>query len=186
MLTDGNFVEEDSLEHFIPIRDLEGSFAGIADIDAIASAAIAAAAEDEMTNAAGFLSLVDGETGFRLEVARAMTDFLGGRTNMAEKTLRELAETGDPGRVEASVNAVGYTLFQAERLQPAARVFELNTELFPEAFNTWDSLGEAFMHLGKDKKAITCYERSLELNPENTNAEEMIARIRDEVSAPTN
>lgn len=58
------------------------------------------------------------------------------------------------------------------------KIFELNTELFPETFNAWDSLGEAFMKLGKDAKAIACYEKSLELNADNTNAEEMIARIR--------
>ena len=183
---DGTFVEEDSLEQFIPIRDGEGSFAGIADIDTVARAAIAAAAVDEMKKAAGFLSLVDDETGFRLEVARATIDLLGGRSKKAEKALRELAETENPGRVEANVNQVGYTLLQAERLKPAARVFELNTELFPEASNTWDSLGEAFMNLGEDAKAISCYEKSLELNPENTNAEEMIARIRKEASDSTN
>jgi predicted negative regulator of RcsB-dependent stress response len=57
-------------------------------------------------------------------------------------------------------------------------IFELNTELFPEAFTARDSLGEAFVKLGKDAKAIVCYEKSLELNADNTNAEEMIARIR--------
>ena len=56
--------------------------------------------------------------------------------------------------------------------------FELNKELFPEAFNAWDSLGEVFMKLGKDIKALACYQKSLELNADNTNAEEMIACIQ--------
>lgn len=183
---DGTFVEEDSLERYVPIHDGDGSFAGIADTDAMARAAIEAAAADEMRKAAYFLSMVDDETGVRLEVARATIDLLGGRTKQAEKTLRELAENENPGRVEAMVNVVGYSLLQAERLKPAAKVFELNTELFPEASNTWDSLGEALMMLGEDTKAISSYEKSLELNPENTNAEEMIARIRGEVSDSTN
>lgn len=183
---DGNFVEEDSLERYVPIRDGEGSFAGIADIDTVARAAIAAAAADDLTNAASFLSLVDGESGVRLEVARATIDLLGGHAKKAEMTLRDLAETENPGRVEAIVNQVGYTLLQTERLEQAAQVFELNTEVFPEASNTWDSLGEALMMLGKDAKAISSYEKSLELNPDNTNAEEMIARIRDEVPDRTN
>ena len=179
---DGTFVEEDSLERYFPIRDGEGSFAGLADADTVARAAIAAAAEDEMTRAASLLSLVADETGVRLEVARATTELLGGRTKKAEKALHELAETEDPGRVETNVNAVGYTLLQADRPKAAAQLFEINTELFPEAYNTWDSLGEALMSLGKDTKAISCYEKSLELNPENTNAVEMIARIRGEGS----
>jgi CubicO group peptidase (beta-lactamase class C family) len=183
---DGTFVEEDSLERYFPIRDGGGKFAGIADSDTLARAAIAAAAADEMTKAASFLSLVDDETGVRLEVARAAMDLLGGRAKKARKSLRELAETEDPGRVEATVNSVGYSLLQAERLKSAAEVFELNTDLFPASSNTWDSLGEAFMRLGKNAKAIYCYEKSLELNPDNANAEEMIARIRDEVSMPEN
>lgn len=77
------------------------------------------------------------------------------------------------------MNFVGYDLLEADRLKPALKIFKINTELFPEAFNTWDSLGEAFMKMGNDARAIACFERSLELNPENTNAEEMIARIQE-------
>ncbi len=57
-------------------------------------------------------------------------------------------------------------------------MFELNTKVFPSAFNTWDSLGEAHMTLGHSEEAIRCYERSYDLNNENSNAQEMIAKIR--------
>ena len=50
--------------------------------------------------------------------------------------------------------------------------------MFPEAFNTWDSLGEVHMKLGNDAKAISYFEKSLELNPDNANAKEMIARLQ--------
>ena len=56
-------------------------------------------------------------------------------------------------------------------------MFELNTRLFPDAFNTWDSLGEAQMKKGQKAKAISSFEKSLTLNPENTNAKDMIVRI---------
>jgi len=175
---DGSIVEEDSLERYIQIRDGEGSFAGFSDADGISRAAVTAAVTDDTKKAASFLSLVEGESGVRVEVARATVDLLEGRERKAEKALRELAETGDPRRVERAVNMVGYNLLQAERLKPARKVFEINTELFPESSNAWDSLGEAFMKMGKDAKAIASYEKSLELNAENTNAEEMIARIQ--------
>jgi len=175
---DGSFVEEDSLERYVPIRDGEGRFAGVADNDTVAFAAIAAAVADDTTKAASFLLLVEGETGVRLEVARAAIDLLEGRKKKAEKALRELAETENSSRVEGTLNFVGYGLLEAERLKPALKVFKLNTDLFPEASNTWDSLGEAHMKLGNEAKAIACYEKSLELNADNTNAEEMIARIR--------
>jgi cytochrome c-type biogenesis protein CcmH/NrfG len=69
-------------------------------------------------------------------------------------------------------------LMRAQQTEQALAVFELNTRVFPEAFNTWDSLGEALMNLDRDEEAIRAYQRSLELNPENTNAETMISRIR--------
>ena len=60
----------------------------------------------------------------------------------------------------------------------ALELFELNTRVFPDASNTWDSLGEAHMTLGNDDEAIRAYEKSLELDPGNENAREMIVRIR--------
>jgi tetratricopeptide (TPR) repeat protein len=77
------------------------------------------------------------------------------------------------------VNGMGYALLQSERAEEAVAVFELNTRVFPEAFNTWDSLGEGVAELGRYDEAIGHYERSLKLNPENTNAVEMIERIRE-------
>jgi tetratricopeptide (TPR) repeat protein len=133
---------------------------------------------DDTGRATSILSLAEAETGVSVEVARATVDLLDGRTKKAGKRLRELSTTADPRRVERNVNRVGYSLLEVDRLKPALEIFKLNTELFPEAFNTWDSLGEAYMKLGKDAKAISCYEKSLELNPDNSNAEEMIARIR--------
>jgi CubicO group peptidase (beta-lactamase class C family) len=175
---DGSFVEEDTLERFLPIRDGEGVFTGFSDVDGIAEAAIAAAAVDDTGRTASYLSLVEGESGIRIDVARATLDVLEKHRKKAEKRLRELATTAAPWRVEVNVNWAGYQFLEAERLKPALEIFKLNTEIFPEAYNTWDSLGEAYMKLGKDAKAISSYEKSLELNPENRNAEEMIAKIR--------
>jgi tetratricopeptide (TPR) repeat protein len=67
---------------------------------------------------------------------------------------------------------------EAERLKIAVKFFQLNTQLFPESSNAWDSLGEGYMKTGKDKKAIAGYQKSLELDPDNKNAKEMIAKIR--------
>ena len=175
---DGSIVEEDSLERLLQIRDGEGAFAGFSDIDGIAEAAIAATVADDSARAASYLALVENESGISVDVARATLDLLAGHRKKAEIRLRELATTAAPRRVEANINWTGYQFVEAERLKPALEIFKLNTEIFPEAYNTWDSLGEAYMKLGKDAKAISSYEKSLELNPENQNAEEMIATIR--------
>nr|WP_294308093.1 hypothetical protein [uncultured Chryseobacterium sp.] len=49
-------------------------------------------------------------------------------------------------------------------------IFKLNTLLFPKSSNVYDSYGEILETLGNRKEAIINYRKSLELNPDNTNA----------------
>jgi tetratricopeptide (TPR) repeat protein len=78
---------------------------------------------------------------------------------------------------EWKINMVGYQLMSRDELDKAIKVFELNTQLYPEAFNTWDSLAEAYMKKGDNEKAIKYYKKSLALNPKNDNAKKMIEKI---------
>lgn len=79
---------------------------------------------------------------------------------------------------QVQLNALGYGLMQGGNLPAAIVVFELNTQDYPQAFNPWDSLGEAYMHAGRTQDAIQAYEKSLALNPANQNAADMLAKIR--------
>jgi len=45
---------------------------------------------------------------------------------------------------EAELNQLGYTLIQKKKMSDAIEIFKLNVEAFPEAFNVYDSLGEAY------------------------------------------
>jgi CubicO group peptidase (beta-lactamase class C family) len=177
---DGSLHEEDSYERYLPIPDADGSFAGIADVTSIVAGAIAAAAGGQSDRADRLFALVEGDESTEVSVGTAVADLLEGDQQTADNSVRELAERTNPAQVEAEVNQVGYALLQSDLAPQAVEVFELNTRVFPEAFNTWDSLGEAHMTLGNDEEAIRYYQRSLELNPGNTNAEEMIARIRED------
>ncbi len=79
---------------------------------------------------------------------------------------------------EAQVNALGYRLMNANRLDEAIEIFKLNVEAFPRAWNVYDSLGEAYMKKGNRELAIKNYEKSLELNPQNGGAMEALHRLR--------
>jgi len=79
---------------------------------------------------------------------------------------------------EVEVNQYGYRLMGGGQLDAALRVFELNAESYPTSWNVWDSLAEAHLRSGNDAKAIELYEKSLELNPANTNATQMLERLR--------
>ena len=48
---------------------------------------------------------------------------------------------------------------------------------YPDAFNTWDSLAEACLENGDTPNAVKFYKKSLELNPENRGAIQMLERI---------
>jgi tetratricopeptide (TPR) repeat protein len=79
---------------------------------------------------------------------------------------------------EFVLNSLGYRLLLAERYDDAIAIFRLNIEEYPDAWNPYDSLGEAYMRAGDLESAIGFYERSLELNPDNTGGKAMLERIR--------
>jgi CubicO group peptidase (beta-lactamase class C family) len=79
---------------------------------------------------------------------------------------------------EAQVNALGYWLLQKKRVKEAIEVFKMNVEDYPNSSNAYDSLGEAYMSDGDKELSIKNYQRSLELNPDNTNALEMLRKLR--------
>jgi len=79
---------------------------------------------------------------------------------------------------ESELNSLGYQLLGIKNIQAAIEIFKLNVEAHPESFNVYDSLGEAYLINGDDKLAIENYKKSLELNPQNTNAERMLEKIK--------
>ncbi|MGB7062177.1 MAG: serine hydrolase [Candidatus Zixiibacteriota bacterium] len=79
---------------------------------------------------------------------------------------------------ESALNTLGYQLLGIKKSRAAIEIFKLNVEAYPESFNVYDSLGEAYMMSGEDSLAVESYRRSLELNPENVNAQQMIDKIK--------
>jgi len=85
--------------------------------------------------------------------------------------IRRLEQGDAADRVaEAVVNRMGYWLLGQDRIDEAILLFELNVELYPDAWNVYDSLGEAQLEAGLRHQGLTNYRRSLELNPENGHA----------------
>ena len=78
---------------------------------------------------------------------------------------------------EPQLNALGYAMIQHGKTAEAIGIFKLNVEMFPRSFNTYDSLGEAYMLDGNRGLAKDQYRRSLELNPHNQNAIEKLREI---------
>ncbi len=78
---------------------------------------------------------------------------------------------------ENRLNALGYGFLRAKKLPEAIAYFKLNTEFYPNSWNVYDSLGEAYMANGDKELAVSSYKKSLELNPKNTNGAEMLKKL---------
>jgi CubicO group peptidase (beta-lactamase class C family) len=78
---------------------------------------------------------------------------------------------------ENEMNRLGYQLLRLKRIKDAIAVFTQNTVDFPQSSNTWDSLAEGYMIDGDKESAIKYYRKSLELNPDNTNAVQKLKEL---------
>jgi tetratricopeptide (TPR) repeat protein len=83
-----------------------------------------------------------------------------------------------PQNMEYSLNSLGYGYLGEKKVNEAIDVFLLNVKLHPKAANTYDSLGEAYALAGQKELAIKNYEKSVELNPENDNAKEILIKLK--------
>ncbi len=81
---------------------------------------------------------------------------------------------------EAQLNILGYLLIRNQMVKEAIEIFKLNAEAYPESANVYDSLAEGYMVEGETKLAEENYQKSLELNPDNENAKEMLGKLKSD------
>jgi tetratricopeptide (TPR) repeat protein len=78
---------------------------------------------------------------------------------------------------EGALNALGYQLLGQKKIKEAIEIFKLNVEAYPQAFNPYDSLGEAYLQAGERALALQNYKKSVELNPQNVAAVQIIKNM---------
>ena len=81
---------------------------------------------------------------------------------------------------EPRLNQTGYGYLQAGKVKEAIELFKLNVLAYPDSWNTYDSLAEAYMMDGNKELAIAYYEKSLKLNPGNENAVSRLKKLKQE------
>ncbi|MCK7516869.1 MAG: tetratricopeptide repeat protein [Ignavibacteriales bacterium] len=79
--------------------------------------------------------------------------------------------------LEYLLNRNGYDQLSQNKYDEAIDIFTMNCIANPNSFNAFDSLAEAYMSKGDKVSAIKNYEKSLQLDPTNENAEDMINKI---------
>ena len=95
---------------------------------------------------------------------------LAGKLEEAMEGYRQLKKVtpDNPMVAEQRLNTLGYGFMRQKKIAEAIAVFKVNVELYPNSWNTYDSLGEAYMNNGDKELAIENYKKSLALNPNNT------------------
>lgn len=96
----------------------------------------------------------------------------------ADKKFKEISREEGYLLSEMDMNMLGYDYLKANKYDEAIAVFRMNTEAFPDSFNTYDSLGEAYAAKGDKKSAIKNYEKSVKLNPGNQNGIQMLEKLK--------
>ncbi len=97
----------------------------------------------------------------------------------AERLVREAAgaEVNRFRSPEPEVNSPGYNLLNAGLQGAALQVFAINTRVFPQSANAWDSLGEALLAAGRREESIAAYRRAIAIDPEFGSAKEALGRL---------
>ncbi|MFK8162829.1 MAG: serine hydrolase [Lewinella sp.] len=80
--------------------------------------------------------------------------------------------------IEGDLNSIGYAVARDGRVEDAIKIFQLNTEEYPDAWNVWDSLGEGYEMAGDHKKALKYYTRSVKINPDNQHGIDKIKLLK--------
>jgi tetratricopeptide (TPR) repeat protein len=75
------------------------------------------------------------------------------------------------------LNAWGKSLFQKNDLTKALEVMELNAKFYPDKPEAYNSLAEAYLKTGNKELAAFNYKKSLELNADNKDANEILDQI---------
>jgi glyoxylase-like metal-dependent hydrolase (beta-lactamase superfamily II)/ubiquinone/menaquinone biosynthesis C-methylase UbiE len=82
---------------------------------------------------------------------------------IAECKAARLDSTSHRYFLERELNQLGYRYLGEQKLDEAIAVFALNTELYPDSWNVYDSLGEAYLAKGDNQRSAKLYRRSLEI-----------------------
>ncbi len=96
------------------------------------------------------------------------------------KLFLELRESQGNILSENTLNILGYEMLRKGKNQDAAEIFRINTRLYPEWANGYDSLGEAYLKANDKKSAREAYEKALKLDPGLSSAKLALEQLNKE------
>jgi polyisoprenoid-binding protein YceI len=90
---------------------------------------------------------------------------------------RKMKAANEKGINSDTLDTVAHMLLKENKVDEAIQIFQENAESYPEDSNVYDSLAEAYAVKGDRVNAIKYYKKSLEMNPNNANATEVLRHL---------
>ncbi|AUC17030.1 hypothetical protein BTO06_06520 [Tenacibaculum sp. SZ-18] len=121
-----------------------------------------------------FLKLKEGE--------KTPSEYLAENNyNLALKGYKEIQQRDSLNRLirERNLNRTGYRFIRNNEIEKAINIFKINTELYPNSSNTFDSLGDAYLKNNDTLNAIDSYKKALSINPENRSSKRNLKELTD-------
>lgn len=130
------------------------------------------------------LNILNGEA---LPLPKKSIAVTYGRTIMkdgipaARKLLQTLKkDTVNYNLSENEMNLLGYQFLWSNLNDQSFEVLKTNVELFPLSWNSYDSYGEILLKFGRKEEAVTMYQKSIEMNPQNEGGKKALEQIMKE------
>ena len=89
------------------------------------------------------------------------------------------ADKNDEAVNEGRLNRKGYQLLNENNIELAKAIFKVNMKLYSKSANAYDSYAEACMINKEYEQSIEYYQKSIELDPQNQNAQNMIDKMQE-------
>lgn len=108
-------------------------------------------ANDIPPSPADFMQIVEGEGGVQKAIE-----------------IYEKFKVEEPGHTlfnEATFNQLGYNLLTRGEVDNALVIFKMNTEVYPQSCNVWDSYADGLTAAGDTAKTIECMHKAMECIP---------------------
>jgi CubicO group peptidase (beta-lactamase class C family) len=80
---------------------------------------------------------------------------------------------------ENTMIQLAYRFLMDGQTEDAIQAFKIQVQDYPKYWNSYDSLGEAYLKAGQKDLAIENYQKSVELNPKNQNGIDALKKIRE-------
>ncbi|GAA4641467.1 hypothetical protein GCM10023115_00250 [Pontixanthobacter gangjinensis] len=117
-------------------------------------------------------------------VDRMLADLINthGRAEGLARFIKAEPELSGSSSAEREINRLGYAYLGSGKLDESVAVFQLNTDLFAQSANAFDSLGEALEAQGDTAAALTALLKAQTLQPENARYAETVERLQSEMA----